>query len=273
AMDRELQKVPGAIWNFSQPIADNMEEAVSGVKGELAIKVYGDDLKTLETKGDEIVATMRTVRGIQDLGLFRVLGQPSLNFTVDRGAAARYQINSADVQDAIQTAIGGTALTQVLEGEQRYDLVLRYLPMFRNSKEAIEQTRLVSPSGERVPLALLCTVDTADGASEVYREGNQRYIAIKYGIRGRDLGSAVEEAMRKVDQQVKLPSGYHIDWAGEYASQQRAQRRLAVVIPLTLGVIFLILYSMFGSMKWTCLILVTVATAPVGGVGALYLTG
>jgi len=273
AMDRELQKVPGAIWNFSQPIADNMEEAVSGVKGELAIKVYGDDLKTLETKGDEIVATMRTVRGIQDLGLFRVLGQPSLNFTVDRGAAARYQINSADVQDAIQTAIGGTALTQVLEGEQRYDLVLRYLPMFRSSKEAIEQTRLVSPSGERVPLAQLCNVDTADGASEVYREGNQRYIAIKYSVRGRDLRSAVEEAMRKVHEEVKLPSGYHIDWAGEYASQQRAQRRLAIVIPLTLGVIFLILYSMFGSMKWTCLILVTVATAPVGGVGALYLTG
>jgi heavy metal efflux system protein len=273
AMDRELRKIPGALWNFSQPIADNMEEAVSGVKGELAIKVYGDDLRTLEAKGDEIVRVMSSVRGIEDLGLFRVLGQPSLNFTVDRVAAARYQINSADVQDAIQTAIGGNALTQVLDGEQRYDLVLRYLPMFRSSKEAIEQTRLVAPSGERVPLAQLCKVDTADGASEVYREGNQRYIAIKYGVRGRDLGSAVEEAMRKVDQRVKLPAGYYIDWAGEYASQQRAQRRLAVVIPVTLGVIFLILYSMFGSMKWASLILVTVATAPIGGVSALYLTG
>jgi cobalt-zinc-cadmium resistance protein CzcA len=273
AMDRELRKIPGAIWNFSQPIADNMEEAVSGVKGELAIKVYGDDLKTLEAKGDDIVRVMSSVRGIEDLGLFRVLGQPSLNFTVDRVAAARYQINSADVQDAIQTAIGGNPLTQVLDGEQRYDLVLRYLPMFRSSKEAIEQTRLVTPSGERVPLALLCKVDTADGASEVYREGNQRYIAIKYGVRGRDLGSAVQDAMRQVDQRVKLPPGYHIDWAGEYASQQRAQRRLAVVIPITLGVIFLILYSMFGSMKWASLILVTVATAPIGGVTALYLTG
>jgi cobalt-zinc-cadmium resistance protein CzcA len=273
AMNRELDKIPGAIWNFSQPIADNMEEAVSGVKGELAIKVYGDDLRTLEDKGEQIVNVMRTVAGIQDLGLIRVLGQPNLNFTVDRDAAARYQINSADVQDAIQTAIGGNTLTQVLQGEQRYDLVMRYLPTYRNSREAIQQTRLVAPSGERVSLAQLCKVDAEDGASEVYREGNQRYVAIKYGVRGRDLGSAVEEAIAKVTRQVKLPPGYRIDWAGEYASQQRAQRRLEIVIPLTLVVIFMILYSMFGSMKWAGLILATVAMAPVGGVVALFLTG
>ncbi|MGH7838704.1 MAG: efflux RND transporter permease subunit, partial [Candidatus Binataceae bacterium] len=264
---------PGVIWNFSQPISDNMEEAVSGVKGELAIKVYGDDLKTLEEKGDQIVDVMRTVRGIQDLGLFRVLGQPNLNFTVDREAAARYQINTADVQDAIQTAVGGNALTQVLQGEQRYDLVMRYLPDYRDSKEAIENIRLLAPSGERVSLAQLCKVQVADGASEVYREGNQRYVAIKYGVRGRDLGSAVKEAIRKVDRQVKLPPGYRIDWAGEYASQQRAQKRLAIIIPLTLLVIFMILYSMFGSMKWASLILMTVAMAPIGGVAALFLTG
>ncbi len=250
-----------------------MEEAVSGVKGELAIKVYGDDLKTLEEKGDQIVAVMRTVSGIEDLGLFRLLGQPNLNLTVDREAAARYQINVADVQDAIQTAVGGNALTQVLQGEQRYDLVLRYLPIYRDTKEAIRSIRLFSPSGERVSLAQLCQVQVADGASEVYREGNSRYIAIKYGVRGRDLGGAVEEAIKKVGQQVKLPSGYHIDWAGEYASQQRAQKRLALIIPLTLLVIFMILYSMFGSMKWASLILVTVAMAPIGGVVALYLTG
>lgn len=273
AMNRELDKIPGVIWNFSQPISDNMEEAVSGVKGELAIKVYGDDLKLLEEKGDQIVAVMRTVNGIQDLGLFRVLGQPNLNFTVNRQAAARYQINSSDVEDAIQTAVGGTALTQVLEGEQRYDLVLRYLPEYRDTKEAIERIRLLSPTGERVSLAQLCNVQVADGASEIYREGNQRYIAIKYGVRGRDLGGAVEEAMRKVNQQVKLPSGYHIDWAGEYASQQRAQKRLELIIPGTLLVIFMILYSMFGSFKWAGLILVTVAMAPIGGIVALFLTG
>ncbi|HEX4568369.1 MAG TPA: efflux RND transporter permease subunit, partial [Vicinamibacterales bacterium] len=273
AMDRELERIPGAIWNFSQPIADNMEEAVSGVKGELAIKVYGDDLRTLEAKGDEIVRVMAAVPGIQDLGLFRVLGQPNLNFVVNRDAAARYQINVADVQDAIQTAIGGGAVAQVLDGEQRYDLVLRYLPEYRSTREAIERTRLLAPSGERVSLAQLCTVEQKDGASEIYREGNQRYVAIKYGVRGRDLGSAVEEAIRKVDEKVKLPPGYHIDWAGEYASQQRAQKRLAIIIPLTLLVIFLILYGMFDSMKWAGLILVTVATAPIGGIVALFVTG
>jgi cobalt-zinc-cadmium resistance protein CzcA len=272
AMNRELDKIPGVIWNFSQPISDNMEEAVSGVKGELAIKVYGDDLNTLEEKGDQIVNVMRTVNGVEDLGLFRVLGQPNLNFTVNRKAAARYQINVSDVQDAIQTAVGGTALTQVLQGEQRYDLVLRYSSEYRDTKEAIENIRLLSPSGERVALSQLCDVKVADGASEVYREGNQRYIAIKYGVRGRDLGGAVEEAMKKVDQKVKLPTGYHIDWAGEYASQQRAQKRLALIIPLTLLVIFFILYSMFASMKWASLILATVAMAPIGGILALYWT-
>jgi len=273
AMNRELDTMPGVLWNFSQPIADNMEEAVSGVKGELAIKLYGDDLRTLEDTGEQIVAVMRTIPGVQDLGLFRVLGQPNLNFTVDRDAAARYQINAADVQDAIQTAIGGSALTQVLQGEQRYDLVIRYLPLYRNTREAIERTRLVAPSGERVSLAQLCAVKPADGASEVYREGNQRYVAIKYGVRGRDLGGAVEEAIARVGRQVTLPAGYRIDWAGEYASQQRAQRRLAIVIPLTLLVIFMILYSMFGSLKWAGLILATVAMAPVGGVVALFVTG
>jgi heavy metal efflux system protein len=272
AMNRELERIPGTIWNFSQPISDNMEEAVSGVKGELAIKVYGEDLKTLEEKGDQIVAVMRTVPGVEDLGLFRVLGQPNLNVTVDRNAASRYQINVADVQDAVQTAVGGNVITQVLQGERRYDLVMRYLPAYRDSKEAIQNIRLLSPSGERVSLAQLCNVKVADGASEVYREGNQRYIAIKYGVRGRDLGGAVEEAIKKVDQQVKLPPGYHIDWAGEYASQQRAQKRLMVIIPLTLLVIYFILYSMFGSMKWATLIAVTVAMAPIGGILALYFT-
>jgi len=273
AMNRELSKIPGVIWNFSQPIADNMEEAVSGVKGELAIKVYGDDLKTLEEKGDQIVRVMRSISGIADLGLFRVLGQPNLNFTVNRDAAARYQLNVADIQDAIQTAVGGNALSQVLQNERRYDLVMRYLPEYRNTKEAIEDIRILSPSGERVSLAQVTTVQVTDGASNIAREENQRYIAIKYSVRGRDLGSAVREAIQKVDQRVPLPTGYHIDWAGEYESQQRAQRRLAIIVPLTLLVIFLILYLMFGSMKWAVLIAANMAVAPVGGVLALYLTG
>ncbi len=273
AMEKELDKIPGALWNFSQPISDNMEEAVSGVKGELATKVYGDDLKILEQKGDEITAVMRKVPGITDLGVFRVLGQPNLNVVVNRQAAARYQINVADVQDAVQTAIGGNALTQVLKGEARYDLVMRYLPNYRDTKEEIEDIRLLAPSGERVSLAQLCNITVADGASEVYREGNSRYIAIKYSVRGRDLGGAVEEAIKNVNQRVKLPRGYRLDWEGEYESQQRAQARLAVIVPLTVLLIFIILYTMFTSLKWAALVLTNVMVAPVGGVIALHLTG
>jgi heavy metal efflux system protein len=273
AMDRELEKIPGVLWNFSQPISDNMEEAVSGVKGELAIKLYGDDLKVLEEKGDEIVNVMRHVSGIEDLGLFRVLGQPNLNITVDRKQAARHGINVSDVQDAVETAIGGKAVSQVLQGEQRYDLVARYQAPYRDTKEAIENIRLVSPTGERVALAQLANIGVQDGASEIYREENSRYVAIKYSVRGRDLGSAVEEAMKRVGAQVKLPVGYHIDWAGEYESQKRSQKRLAIVVPITLLVIFIILYTMFASAKWAVLILANVAIAPIGGLLALLLTG
>jgi len=273
AMDRELEKIPGVIWGFSQPIADNMEEAVSGVKGELATKIYGDDLRTLEDKADAIVAVMRQVNGIEDLGVFRVLGQPNLNVTVDRQKAARYQINVSDVQDAIQTAVGGNALTQVLQGEQRYDLVLRYLPPYRSTKEAIESIRLLSPTGERVSLAQLCNIEQRDGASEIYREENQRYIAIKYSVRGRDLGGAVEEAIQKVNAKVQLPRGYRVDWEGEYESEKRAEARLLIIVPLTVLLIFLLLYTMFRSFKWGLLILGNVALTPIGGLLALLLTG
>ena len=273
AMQRELDKIPGVVWGFSQPIEDNMEEAVSGVKGELATKIYGDDLRTLEDKADQVVSIMRRVRGIEDLGVFRVLGQPNLNVTVNRNAAARYQINVSDVEDAIQTAVGGNAITQVLQGEARYDLVLRYLPQYRQTGEAIENIRLLSPTGERVSLAQLCDVRIADGGSEIYREGNQRYIAIKYSVRGRDLGSTVEEAIRKVNQGVSLPKGYHLQWEGEYASQKRANARLLIVLPITILIIFIILYTMFKSYKWSLLIMANVALAPIGGVIALLLTG
>ncbi len=273
AMQRELDKIPGAVWGFSQPIEDNMEEAVSGVKGALATKIYGDDLKVLEQKSDEIVNIMRGIKGIEDLGVFRVLGQPNLNVAVDRAAAARYQINVADIQDAVQTAVGGTALTQVLKGEARYDLTMRYLPKYRDTQDAIENIRLLSPSGERVSLAQLCKIQVTDGASEVYREGNRRYVAIKYSVRGRDLGSTVEEAIKKVNEQVKLPTGYSLDWEGEYESQKRANARLLIVLPITILIIFIILYMMFKSLKWSMLIMVNIAIAPIGGLIALLITG
>ena len=272
AMDTQLEKMPGVIWNFSQPISDNVEEAVSGVKGELAVKLYGDDLKTLETLGDQVVDVMGNVKGVADLGLFRVIGQPNLNYTVNREAAARFGINVADVQDAIQTAVGGKAVSQVLRGEARYDLVVRYLPQYRDTQEAIDNIRLLSPSGERVSLAQLTTVKTEDGAEEIYRENGQRYVAIKYSVRGRDLGSTVEEAIAKVNAQVKLPPGYKFDWAGEYESQKRSSRRLMLVLPITIVLIFVILYTMFKSGKWALLIMVNVAMAPLGGMLALFLT-
>jgi cobalt-zinc-cadmium resistance protein CzcA len=269
AMNRELEKIPGVIWNFSQPIADNLEEAVSGVKGALAVKVYGEDLKTLEAKGDQIVEVMRGIQGVEDLGLFRVLGQPNLNFEVDREQAARFGINVSDVQDAIQTAVGGNALSQVLIGEQRYDLVLRYLTEYRDTKEAIEKIRLLSPTGERVSLAQLTKVSETDGGEEIYREANSRYVAVKFSVRGRDLGSTVQEAIRKVSAAVKLPPGYSIDWAGEYESQKRSERRLMMVIPVTIVAIFVILYNMFSSVKWALLIMTNVAMARLGGLLAL----
>jgi heavy metal efflux system protein len=276
AMNRELEKTPGVIWNFSQPISDNVEEAVSGVKGELAVKLYGTDLKTLEQKGDQIVSVMSHIKGVADLGLFRVIGQPNLEYVVDRAAAARYGINVADIQAAIEGAVGGTIagapVTQVLDGEARYDVMVRYDPASRSTPEQISNIRLLAPSGERVSLAQLTHVKVEDGAEEIYREGGSRYVAIKYSVRDRDLGSTVEEAIDKVNKQVKLPTGYSLDWAGEYESQKRSSRRLLLVCPITVMLIFMILYGMFSSFKWAVLVLANVMIAPVGGLLALFFT-
>jgi cobalt-zinc-cadmium resistance protein CzcA len=273
AIDEQLEKFPGVIWNYSQPISDNMEEAVSGVKGELAVKLYGDNLRTLESTAEKIQSQMATVKGIEDLGIFRIVGQPNLNFTVDRNAAARWGINVVDIQDSLQTAIGSNAVTQVQQGEARFDVTLRYEKEYRDTREAIEDVRLMSPSGERVSLAQLTKITTDDGAEQINREAGQRYIAIKYSVRGRDLGSTVEEAISRVEHYVKLPTGYHLEWAGEYASQKRANKRMALVIPITVLVIFLILYTMFRSYKWSALVLVSVIMASIGGPLALLLTG
>jgi cobalt-zinc-cadmium resistance protein CzcA len=272
AMDRELEKIPGVLWNFSQPIADNMEEAMSGVKGQLAVKLYGSDLKQLEQKADEIVSVMKNIPGVADLGVFRVVGQPNVNLAVDRAKADRFGINVADIQDAIETAVGGKAVSQILQGERRYDLVVRYQEPYRRTVEDIAGIRILAPSGERVSLGQLCDIKIEDGASMIYREANSRYIAIKYSVRGRDLGGTVEAAMRAVAQKVKLPEGYRLNWAGEYESQKRANRRLAIIVPITLLAIFLILYTAFDSFKWSLLILINVAMAPIGGILTLYFT-
>ena len=272
AIDTELSKFPGVIWNYSQPISDNMEEAVSGVKGELAVKLYGDDLRTLEHEAEKIQVQMASVPGVGDLGIFRIVGQPNLNLQVDRSAAARWGINVADIQDAVQTAVGANAITQVQRGEARFDVTLRYQKQFRDTREAIQNVRLLATSGERVSLEQLTKVSTDDGAEQINREGGERYIAIKYSVRGRDLGSTVEEAISKVNRNVSLPTGYHLEWAGEYESQKRADKRMAIVVPITVLAIFIILYTMFRSYKWALLIMVSVVMASVGGPLALFLT-
>ncbi len=274
SMNRELpMKCPGAIWNFSQPIEDNVGETLTGTKGSLALKIFGDDLRTLEEKGQEVVTVMSRIPGMHDVKLLRDFGQPNLDLTIDRRQAARFGINVADVQDAVQTAIGGNAVSQVLIDQQRYDVVVRYQEPYRNTPEAIAKVRLLSPTGERVSLAQLTNVEVKDGAYDIYREGNTRYAAVTFNVRGRDLGTTVEEAIRKINENVKLPAGYHIGWSGEYESEQRAEKRLAVIVPLTVLVIFIILYTMFRSYKWSLLILLNVGLARVGGFLALLVTG
>jgi cobalt-zinc-cadmium resistance protein CzcA len=273
AMDREVEKHPGAFWNFSQPIEDNMDETLTGTKGGLCAKLYGPDLDVLEEKGEEIKDVMSKIDGVKDLGIQRDTGQPNIDLTVDRQAAARFGINVADIQDAIQTAVGGNPVSQVLQGEAVYDVVVRYQKPFRDTKEAIQNIRLLSPSGERVSLAQLTKTHVRDDAYDIYREDGSRYVAIRFEVRGRDLGTTVRESIDKIARGVQLPRGYHLEWSGEYDSEKRAESRLALIVPLTIFLIFIILYAMFRSLKWALLILANVAMAPIGGLLALLVTG
>jgi cobalt-zinc-cadmium resistance protein CzcA len=273
AMDRELEKHPGAFWNFSQPIEDNVDESLTGTKGGLCAKLYGPDLDVLEEKGEEIKDVMAKIDGVKDLGIQRDTGQPNIDLAVDRQAAARFGINVADIQDAVQTAIGGNPVSQVLQGEAVYNVVARYQKPYRDTKEAIQNIRLLSPSGERVSLAQLTKVQVRDDAYDIFREDGSRYVAIRFEVRGRDLGTTVREAIDKIARNVQIPHGYRLEWSGEYDSEKRAEARLAIIVPLTIFLIFIILYSMFRSFKWALLILANVAMAPLGGLLALLVTG
>ncbi len=274
AMDRELEKkCPGAIWNFSQPIEDNVGETLTGTKGSLAFKIFGDDLKTLEEKGEEVTNVMSAIPGMHDVKLLRDFGQPNLDIIIDRKQAARFGINVADIQDAVQTAVGGNAVSQVLQGEARYDVVVRYQEPYRKTQDAIARVRLLSPSGERVSLAQLAKVEVKDGAYDIFREGNGRFVAITFNVRDRDLGTTVEEAIKQIGEKVKMPPGYTVGSSGEYESEKRAEARLLLIVPLTILVIYIILYTMFKSVKWALLILTNVAMARIGGLVALLVTG
>jgi cobalt-zinc-cadmium resistance protein CzcA len=273
AMNLAVQKYPGAVWNFSQPIEDNVGETMTGTKGSLALKIFGNDLSVLEQKGNEVASVMAAIPGMHDVKLLRDFGQPNLDLTIDRKMAARFGINVADIQDAIQTAVGGNAVSQVLIDEQRYNVVVRYQGQYRNTQQAISNIRLLAPSGERVSLAQLCKMEIKDGAYDIYREGNTRYIAVTFNVRGRDLGTTVEDAIKQIQQKVSLPRGYRVDWSGEYESEKRAEARLALIVPITVLIIFIILFTMFRSYKWSLLILLNVGMARIGGLIALLVTG
>ena len=273
AINQELSNIPGVIWNFSQPISDNVEESLSGIKGALVVKLFGNDLHVMDKTAKDIKDVLGTVSGIEDLGVFEELGQPNVNIVVNRDKISRYGLNISDVQSVIQTAVGGTVATQKIEGERLFDIVVRYQPQYRDTIEHIKRIMVTTPDGFRIPLQELTETRIEDGASMIYRESNSRYIAVKFSVRNRDLGSAIEEAQMKVKQKIVLPLGYHLDWTGEFESQQRAQARLAMVIPLTVIGIFFILYLAFNSLKWALIIMADVATARMGGVLALYLTG
>jgi cobalt-zinc-cadmium resistance protein CzcA len=210
---------------------------------------------------------------LHDVKLLRDFGQPNLDIIIDRKQAARFGINVADIQDAVQTAVGGNAVSQVLQGEARYDVVVRYQEPYRNTQDAIARVRLLSPTGERVSLAQLARVEVKDGAYDIFREGNGRYLAITFNVRGRDLGTTVEEAIKQIGEKVKMPPGYTVGSSGEYESEKRAEARLLLIVPLTILVIYIILYTMFKSVKWALLILTNVAMARIGGLVALLVTG
>lgn len=272
-MQAKLARFRGISFNFSQPISDNVEEAVSGVKGSMAIKIIGNDLNVLDKEATKTFNIMKTIRGVSDLGVFRNLGQPEFRITLDQQKMALYNVPTDVAQSVIETAIGGKTVTQYYEGERRFDIKVRYDERFRYAPEQIENLLVPTRSGSKIPLSELADIGTRSGPAFVYRENNARFIAIKFSVRGRDLGSTIAEAQQKVAQQVKLPDGYQMRWAGEFENQTRAERQLSIVVPISITIIFLILLFTFGSAIDAALIILNVPFALIGGMLALWLTG
>ncbi|MDI3461651.1 MAG: CzcABC family efflux RND transporter, transmembrane protein [Nitrospira sp.] len=271
-IEHRLNTIPGVIFNFSQVIEDNVEEAMSGVKSENSIKLFGSDLKIMEAKAVEIESVMKTVFGVKDLGIFRLTGQPNLLIQVDREASARYGLRVSDVNAVVQAAVGGQAVTQVYEGEKLFDLVVRFLPEYRRDVETIGNILVSTPNGARIPLKQVATITIQTGAFIIYRENNERYIPIKFSVRDRDLQGTVEEAQAELAQKVTLPNGYRIEWAGQYDQLKDEQKRLAKVVPVSLIIILFLLYTAFGSLKNALLVLAAVPFALIGGVLSLVIT-
>lgn len=270
---REVGEIPGVLVNFTQPIQMTVDELLEGVRAELAIKLFGDDLAVLKRKGDEIAAVIRNVLGAADVQADQVSGTPQLLIRVDRHAIARYGINVEDVQKVIRAAVGGEVAGQIFEGIRRFDVLVRFVESARNSSAVIENILIRGPGGVNVPLSQLASVEEIIGPRQITRERNQRFITIQCNVNGRDIGSFVEEGRRAISENVDLPAGYLVNWGGQFRLQQEANKRLAVVIPITLVIIFLLLFSSFNSLKNTLLILLNIPLALVGGVVALWISG
>jgi cobalt-zinc-cadmium resistance protein CzcA len=272
-MRGKLASIPGLQLNFSQYIKDNVEEALSGVKGELVVKIFGPDLAVLQEKGEAVRQVLSGIAGVADLGVEQQFGMPQVRLDVKRDALARNGLSVQDVADAIETAVGGKAVTQFLEGERLFDVRLRYAQASRDNLQALQDLALRTPSGALVPLAAVATVRVVEGASRISREMNERRVAIKCSVRGRDEGGFVTEAQRRVAEAVPLPPGYRLTWGGQFENQRRAQERLEVIVPVAIGLIFLLLFTAFGSVRYAALILANVPFALIGGITMLWARG
>jgi cobalt-zinc-cadmium resistance protein CzcA len=274
AIQEKLSAFPGIIFNYTQPAEDAVDEAETGLKSSLAVKIFGSDLETLETKAEAVRTVISAVPGIRDITLVRELGQPSLTIEPDRAKIAQYGLNVADINTLIETAVGGSPATQVLQGERSFDLVVRLQEPFRRNMDAIKNLLVATPDGQHLPLSQFAEIKVSQGASFIYREANSRFIGIQFSVEGRDLASAVQEAQKKVQAAVPLPIGYTFDWGGEYKEYLAARSQMMVIIPMTIVLILMILFALYGNLKFPAIIMFSVlVTVPVGGLLALKLTG
>lgn len=272
-MREALADFPGMAFTFSQPIACRIDELVAGTRAQLIIKLFGEDLELLKSKADEIAKVMARIRGIRDLVVERVAGQPYISIKTDRARIARYGINVNDVQAIVETAIGGKPVTVLYEGEKYFDVLVRYPEEKRNSIEVISNSLVASPQGMRIPLGQLADIDASEGPNQISRESGQRRIGIECNISGRDIGSLVAEAKREIQKNVNLPSGYYLTWGGQFENQQRAMRRLTLIVPITIGLIYFLLFLTFGSLRLATLVILNLPFALIGGVLSLYISG
>jgi len=273
AVQKKLEAFPGIIFNYTQPAEDAVDEAETGLKSALAVKIFGSDLNTLEDKAQQVRKILSAVPGITEITVVRELGQPSLVIEPDRAKLARYGLNVSDINTLIDTAMGGDPVTQVIQGERQFDMVLRLQEKYRNNEDAIKNLLIATPDGQYLPLSQFADVHVESGASFVYRESNQRYIGVQFSVEGRDMAGAVNDARQKVAAAVNLPLGYRFDWGGEYKDYLASREQMKVILPLTVVLVVLILFALYGNIKFPLIIFFSVlVTEPVGGLLALRLT-